>query len=67
MKNQTREELINGVLKLRSDQAEQWSTAKDAIAEYLMLYGVKEIRATEVAVDLLDIELGDIIDREGTS
>ena len=55
----------NAVAFKRSQQAEAWSTARHAIAEYLMLYGVREERALGAATDLMDEELNELIDTEG--
>lgn len=53
------------VIFKRGQQAEAWATARTAIAEYLMLYGVREVRAEGAATDLMDNELDTIIDEEG--
>lgn len=55
----------NQVMFKRTQQAEAWSTARYAIAEYLQLYGIREERALGAANDTMDEYLNDIIDEEG--
>lgn len=61
----TNEAKIDAIAFKRSEQAQAWSTAREAIAEYLLLYGVREERAYGAATDILDDDLNTIIGEEG--